>query len=67
MFEALAKIQKETISARTRTGDKTIATRVKAGKFQIVKVTYNAKGKASVTSVSDFADAESTINSLKSI
>lgn len=66
-FQALAQIQAATLAARTRTGDATIGTQVKAGKVQIVRVTYNAKGKSTVTPASDFLPIPEAVAALNAL
>jgi len=67
MFELLKKIQAATLAARERTGDKTIATQAKAGKTQIIRVTYDAKGKATITPVSDWMSPDLIPVALESV
>lgn len=43
-MSAVLKIQQATLAARKRTGDNSIATRVKQGRGQVVGIDYNAKG-----------------------
>lgn len=40
----IRQIQQATLKARQRTGDNSIATRVKQGRGQVVGIDYNAKG-----------------------
>lgn len=53
-LKALAEIQKATLQARSRTGDKTISTRAESGKIQIVRVVFDKSGKSAVTPASDW-------------
>lgn len=57
MIEAIKNmksVQIATNEARRRTQDKTIATQAKNGMLQVIRVTYNAKGKATIVPVTDF-------------
>lgn len=49
MFKTLAKLQAATLAARARTGDATIGTEVSGGLVRVVRVTYSAAGKSTVT------------------
>lgn len=64
---AMFRLQDATIAARKATGRNAISTRVKAGKFQIVEVTFDAKGTSTVKTLSDWASADDTIKSLRRI
>jgi len=55
-LQLMAALQKATVAARERTADKTIATQVKAGKVQVTRVTYDAKGTSTVSPVSAWLD-----------
>jgi hypothetical protein len=48
----MQELVKATLAARDRLNDHSIATRVKAGLFQIVRVTYGKRGVSTVTEVS---------------
>lgn len=61
MIQALAAIQKATLAARKRTGDRSIGTRVKSGRLQVVRVTYDGKGKATVTPCSEWMAADQLV------
>ena len=50
----LLKIQAATNAARQRMADKTIGTRVDAGKIQVIRVTYPHGPKAVINPVSDW-------------
>jgi len=52
-------LQQSTLSARARTGDKSIAVRVRQGLFQVVRVTYAKGGKSTVSDVSQWCGLES--------
>lgn len=54
MLQAFAPIQRATLEARARLGDKSIGTTIKQGRLQVVRVTYNAKGRSTVVPVSDW-------------
>jgi hypothetical protein len=53
----LRDIAAATLRLRERTGDRTIGTRVRGGMVQIVRVTYDATGKATVEALSPYAPA----------
>lgn len=65
----LSLLQRATVAARTRTGDKTIATQVKNGLIQIVRVTFPdvKRGRATVTPVTEFMNAEQALCSLEQL
>ena len=67
MLMTMKKMQAATMAARLATGRSAISTRVKAGKFQIVEVTFDAKGTSTVKTLSDWASADDTIESLRRI
>jgi hypothetical protein len=54
IMQTLAALQKSTVAARERLGDKTIGTQAKDGKVQVIRVTYDAGGKSAVVPVSDW-------------
>lgn len=66
-MEAMFKIQAATLAARQRTGDKTIGTRVQAGRVQVVRVTFNAAGKATVSAVTEPLTAADAVASLEAM
>lgn len=51
-MNALFELQRATLAARERTGDKAIGTRAHAGKVDVVRVVYDARGKATVSVLS---------------
>lgn len=62
------EIRTATLAARARLNDATISTQAKAGRVQVVRITYNAKGTAIIKPVSEWlpaTDAARTLNSLK--
>lgn len=68
VFQQLREIQAATLAARARLNDKTIGTQAKAGALQVIRVTYDAKGKATIVPVSGFvshAEALEILNTLK--
>ena len=67
MWATVIKIREATMAARLATGRDTISTRVQAGMFQVVDVVFDAKGKATVTPLSDWASAEDTIMKLETL
>lgn len=60
-------IQTATLNARQRTGDKSIGTRVKKGKFQVVRVEYARNGKSTVTEVSGWLAGSELIPALNAL
>ena len=60
-------IQTATLAARQRTGDNAIGTRVKKGKFQIVRVTFDAKGKCTETELSAWLAGPDLIPALNAL
>lgn len=60
-------IQAATLAARERTGDKTIGTRVKQGRFQIVRVKYANGGKSTVTPLSDWLAGRQLVEALNAL
>ena len=53
-MQAIFEIQAATNAARSRLNDGSLATRVEAGKIQVVRVTYPDGSKSVVTPVSDW-------------
>lgn len=47
-------IRRATLAARQRTGDTAIGTMVKAGRFQVQRITYSKSGLSAVQPLSDF-------------
>jgi hypothetical protein len=66
-METLLKIQTATRAARARTGDRSIGTCVKAGKFDVVRVTYNKRGTSTVTPVASGLTVDGTIAALNAL
>lgn len=67
MAVTMGDIRRATLAARERTGDKAIGTAVKAGKFQVQRVTYRKGGTSDVVALSDYllpADAVAFLNEL---
>lgn len=60
-LQLMAALQKATAAARERTADKTISTQTKDGKVQVTRVTYDAKGKSTVSPVSEWLDAADAV------
>lgn len=59
-------LRRATLAARQRTGDTALGTRVNAGLFQVVRVTYGG-GRSAVQPMSEYlpaADAISFLNEL---
>lgn len=62
-------IRNATLAARQRTGDFAIGTRVKAGQFQVTRVTYpkGKRGASVVEPLSEYMSAESVITFLATL
>lgn len=56
-METILKVGSAISALRGRTQDKTFGSRVDAGKFQLVKTVYGAKGKSQVTELSTWMPA----------
>lgn len=67
MMQLLNEIRTATLAARNRLKDETIGTQVKAGKLQVMRVTYDAKGKSTITPVTDFISFADAIATLKAM
>lgn len=60
-------LQRATLDARKRLNDKSIGTHVQAGRLQIVRVTYNEKGRSTVTPVSGWLTMTEVIGALDAL
>jgi hypothetical protein len=62
-------LRNATLSARQRTNDNSISTRVEAGRVQIVRVTYppEKRGRSVVTPVTAFVSPDEAVQALKSL
>jgi len=67
MTQKLSDMLRALRDARARTGDRSIATRVKRGAFQVVRVTHDARGRSTVAPVSEYGDAASTAEALREL
>lgn len=65
----ISQLQAATLAARARTGDATIGTQIKAGRLQVVRVTYPAgkRGRSVVTPASDWLTAAECIARLEAM
>lgn len=65
----MANLQQATLEARKRTGDKSIATRVEAGRIQVVKVTYPAGGggRSNVEPITEYMTIGEAIRALEAL
>jgi hypothetical protein len=65
----LMDLRNATLSARERTNDRTIGTQVKAGKVQVVRVTYppGKGGRSVVTPITPFLTPEDAIRALDAL
>lgn len=64
---AFLRIHRATMAARERTGDRTVSTRVKQGRIQIVRVTYGPRGKSTITPVSDWVSFGAAVTFLDAL
>lgn len=55
------------LAARQRTGDATLGHTAKGGRFQLVRVSYGAAGRSTVTALTDWADAATHLAKLQSL
>lgn len=60
-------IRAATIAAKDRTGDKSLATRVDCGRFQLCRVTYDKKGRATVAPITEWIGAGALIGELNAL
>ena len=60
----LTSLQVATASARERLDDPSISTRVKQGNFQVVRVTFDPKGKSTITPITAWATLPAIIDAL---
>lgn len=58
------RIHAATRVAQKRTQDFSISVRVNVGRYQIVRATYDAKGKSTISPVTDWLDGEAAIAEL---
>lgn len=54
VFQQMRNIQTATLAARARLADKTVGTQVSKGRGQVTRVTYDAKGRSTVSPASDW-------------
>jgi hypothetical protein len=64
---AAGDLQRATFAARERTGRPGVGTQVKAGKLQIVDVTYDARGKSTVTPLSGWLEGSEVLSALDAL
>lgn len=60
-------IRKATLAARARTGDTAIGTAVKAGRFQVRRVTFSKSGLSAEQPLSDFLTPAECISFLNEL
>ena len=68
LLQTIGAIQSATLKARDRLSDNTITTRAEAGRAQVVRVTFDGKGKSTVTPVSEWmpaADAAAHLDAMR--
>lgn len=66
-FQALGQIQSKTLAARARTGNNGVGTKVKAGRVQVVDVTFDAKGNSTVKPLSDWGSQDEAMKFLDAL
>lgn len=66
-MQSLIKLQAATIAARTRTGDKTIATNAEAGAVRVVRVSYDAAGNSTVVELTKGVTVDGAVEFLNAI
>jgi hypothetical protein len=68
-FSQLAELAAATVAVRRRTGKQSISTRVKAGQFQVVDVTFpkGRKGRSEVVELSAWMSLSETVSHLNAI
>ena len=62
-----AAVTRATRAARERTGNNSIATCVKRGKFQVVRVEFNNRGVSTIVELTEFLPAWEAVNALKAL
>lgn len=67
MLQDMFTLRNATLAARQRTGDETIGTTVSAGKVQIVRVTFNAKGRSTVAPATDWLTVAEAVQALEAL
>jgi hypothetical protein len=60
----MGDIRKATLAARVLTGDKALGTAVKAGRFQVQRVTFSKSGLSAVQPLSDYMTPDDTVRFL---
>ncbi|MGE4243698.1 hypothetical protein [Ramlibacter sp.] len=65
--ELLAPLQQATLAARKRTADAAIGTRVEAGRFQVVRVTYPDGKNGHVEPLSGWLTMPKAVDHLNSL
>lgn len=53
-FKLMREIQAATLAARARLNDQTVGTHLSKGRGQVIRVTYDAKGRSTVTPASEW-------------
>ena len=66
-MQNIIKLQAATLAARTRTGDKSIATSAESGLIRIERVSYDAKGNAVISPLSGNLSADKAIEFLNAL
>lgn len=66
-MNTLIMLQKELHAAAARVGDRSIGQRVRAGRFQVVRVTFGTCGKSTVEPLSDWANLEIHVQNIRSL
>lgn len=67
VLKRAAAIREALIAARDRTRDESINVAVKAGRYQVQRVTFDKVGRSTVTPLTEFISAEAAISYLNAI
>ncbi len=64
VMKIMAQFRTALTVAQEHTGDRSLSTNVKQGKIQICRVTYDKKGKSTVTPVTDYLPFDEALDYL---
>lgn len=64
-FKVMGLFRNALQAAQQRTGDPTLSTAVKKGKIQVCRVTYDSKGRSTVTPVTDYLPMDDAMTYLE--
>jgi hypothetical protein len=65
IFQRAIRIKNATTAAQERANDKSISVAVKSGLYQIQRVTFDAKGKSTVTPLTDYMSFDNVVTTLE--